>query len=180
MTSLVYMLLIITKLFYVMGHTSHHHTSHTSSTSHYSHYSDYSNSLHKPFIIKRIVVPTIVYYYVFMELDHAIKDDFEENEIYWVVNISSLVLNNNDGEDCIYYSVYPNKNNETIILALSDVINYNSSLNNDNLSQYCVRSSLDDIYYKYFTIIFVVLFCFCGWCYGLCEHCLYNKSVQLY
>jgi len=175
-------LLIITKLCYVIGHghSSHSHTSH----SHTSHTSHISNTMHKPFIIKSIVVPTIINYYVFTQLYKSIKNDFEENEIYWVFNISSLVLNNN-GQDCIYYSFYPNKNNETIIVASSDVINFNISIDNssidNNSSTYCVKNSYDYTYFPYITI-FVIVFavCLCRLCHGFCEQDRYDRSSSMY
>ena len=176
MTSYLYVLLIITKLVYVIGHGhSHsHHTSHSSESS----YSSYSSYSYKPYRINRIVPSSVVSYYVYTHFNNAIKNDFENYGIYRVFNVSSIITNNTNGIECIYYNYYPNPENTTLLLIANDSINFNISTNINYFSKFCVNDNYHNDNYHYdnyysndinqlfmnILLILIVIFYICCFC----------------
>ena len=160
--------LLLINLELIISHSSHH-SSHTSHTSHFN---------HKSFNINKNVPISILSLIVFNDFTSAVNNDFEKNKIYRVFNISSITSDNL--EDCIYYNTYLNKNNETLIISIDNILS-NYTFNIKYLNKFCKKNFknsiiLMNLYYLFVLILFI---CFC--CMYCCNTYPYNnRTINMY
>tara|TARA_B100000424_G_C22922908_1_gene491036 strand:+ start:115 stop:660 length:546 start_codon:yes stop_codon:yes gene_type:complete len=145
---------------FVMAHSHHSgghsgHSGHSEHSSHngYSGYGDYS--MHKPYNSHYVATSVISTYAIFGHFSNGVENLFYLNENYHTYSIKYYIKLIDDDEECIYYVISKNFNNESTIDASNMKILENITFieYENNMYKYC--RNLDN--FPDFTILIVVI-----------------------
>ena len=167
--------MLAVSVLFALTHSSHHSggggSSGGSSVGHSGGSVGGHSHAHKPYTKHLVATSAISSYLIWGTFSNAVYNDFMRTEDYNIYNLNYY----NEYDNCLYYSVYKNENNETQIdgnslifvnLDLSE--NTNTSVNFKeeikNYGRFCV--SKKDNFGENMTFVIVVLvllFCCCCW-----------------
>lgn len=157
----------------VLTHSAHHSGGGGSSGGHSGGSVGGHSTSHKPYTKHLVATSAISSYLIWGTFSNAVYNEFMRTEDYNIYNLNYY----NEFDNCLYYSVYKNKNNETQIDGNS-LIFVNLDLNEDTNTSVNFKEKIEK-YGKFcisknnnfgdMTIVIVVLVlicCFCCWCWN--------------
>lgn len=125
---------------------------------------------HKPYTKHLVATSAISSYLIWGTFSNAVYNEFMRTEDYNIYNLNYY----NEYDNCLYYSVYKNENNETQIdgnslifvnLDLSE--NTNSTINFkvdiENYNKFCERKDNSSGNIMFMIVILILLICCCCW-----------------